>query len=193
MGNAVHTIQWSVSFVAGSFNLIHLLYLVRASSWQLFVIDVFVHLGHHLYCHYQKHHTISTSVAKLVCGAYTSTDWHWISTGVTSFVYNNWITLLFLTFYCVCSRPAIFKLTVWWYSTAAVPCRDWQQTLCMCLLQREIHRWLMLFRMSHTVDLFLKLLCCIRSTLMMNPSGLIYLCSILTEILCGIQFFWYMG
>ena len=176
-----------------SFNLIHLFYLVRASSWQSFVMDVFVHLGHHLYCHYQKHRTISTSIAKLACGAHTSINWHWISTGATSFMYNNWITLLHLTFYCVCSRPAIFKLTVWWYSTFAMPCHDWQQTLCTCLLQREIRRLLMLFCMSHTVDLFLKLLCCIRCTLVINPSGFLYLWSILTEILFGIQFFWYMG
>lgn len=155
-------------------------------------MDVFVHLDHHLYCHYQKHCAISSSVAKLACGAYTSTDWHWISTGATSFMYNNWITLLCLTFHCVCGRPAIFKLIVGWYSTVAVPCHDWQQTLCMCLLQREIRKSLMLFCMSHTVNLFLKLLCCIISTLMMNPSGFIYLWSIPTEILCGIHFFWYM-
>lgn len=140
-----------------------------------------------------KHRTISTSIAKLVCGAYTSTDWHWIFTGATSFMCNNWITLLRLTFYCVCSRPAIFRLIVWWYNTVAVPCHDWEQTLCMCLLQQEIRGWLMLFRMNHTVDLFLKLFCSIICTLMMNHSGFIYLWSILTEILCAIQFFWYRG
>ena len=95
-----------------SFNLIHLFYLVRASSWQLFVMDVLVQLGYNLYCHYQKHCTVSTSVGKLVCGAYIFNDWHWIATSATSFMYNSWITLLCLTFYHVCNRSAICKLIV---------------------------------------------------------------------------------
>jgi len=175
------SISWLVSF-----NLIHLFYLVRASSWQSFVMDVIVHLGHHLYCRYQKHRTISTSVADLhvvLTPPLTGTEFPLVQ---HPSYYNNWITLLCLTFYCVCSRPATLNLIVWWYSTVAVPCHDWQQTHCMCLLQRKICRWLLLFCMSHTLDLFLKLLCCMRSTLVMNPSGFIYLWSILTEILCGI-------
>jgi hypothetical protein len=189
MGNAVYTIQWSVNFLTG---------LIQLNTPFLSGKGIFICNG----CDCASRSSSVLPLSKALHHIYIRCKTcMWCTpplTGIGSLVqhpscYNNWITLLCLTFYCVCSRPATSNLIVWWYSTVAVPCHDWQQTLCVCLLQWKICRWLLLFHMSHTLDLFLKLLCCMRSTLVMNPSGFICLWSIVTEILCGIQFFQYKG
>ena len=69
----------------------------------------------YLSCCYHKHSSTFTHFCDITCITYTSSNWWWISNGMTSFTCTNWITLCTSTFDHVSSRSPMFKKIVWWH------------------------------------------------------------------------------
>jgi hypothetical protein len=106
-------------------------------------------------------HNVTLCFCGITCSLFTSCNWWWISTSVTSLPCKNWITQYISTFDHVSSRPVVLKLIVWWYSMLMVPARGCKMTHTMYTfpLHGEIHRWMVLCHVQHAVTYFVKLPC----------------------------------
>jgi hypothetical protein len=125
------------------------------------IVDVLGHLGHclswaSLQPLLKALHHIHTHFCDITHCPYISTNWWWISTIVTPFLWKDWITQYISTFDHVLSRPVILKLIVWWYGMLMVPSHGCMMTQMsyICLLHGEIHGQMMVFYVRHAVTIF---------------------------------------